>query len=59
MSDIGWATIFGLGVISCTALVICVTNICNAWQHKYIWMYEGHEEREDRYMHDKEMEGKK
>jgi len=46
-----------VSIVGFTSLIICVGIICDAWKHKYIWMYEGHQERDERFEHEREING--
>ena len=48
--------ILGVVLIISVMVYLCVDAICDAVIHKYSWMYEGHEERDERFVHEKEMQ---
>jgi len=39
--------------------MICFWELCDTVKESFRWKYEGHEERDERYVHEKEMKGKK
>ena len=55
MSNVVIGGIFVISLVGILAICLCVFDICDAWKHKYTWMYEGHQERDERFEHEREM----